>query len=951
MKKFKKPAMKALAFLTASILIMSTFSTAASAAEMPGESAGYEEENSEIQAVEYQTSIETEIVVCVTEEPQEQETPAPEVPAQEEIEGIITGETQHMPDTPEEEASYLAEDENRADAGRLEGITGKDEVTEYFSKFTQAELDSWMESMTDGEWIHLLNLFGYDIESDGDIPEDIYTEILELFTEKKVITASVQEILDILGGLPESWEDRSGLSSFDEYVEFLKNIRSIMDDADPCIESLSQEELEDKDLSEALDHYYAIRDAFLSWLNPAGMQCFGTAVMTADAGSSVSVSSVSTTYMDNYPVYDFNFVLSNGAVAKCGEIMNIHPGVGSTLTAREYTGADAETIKKILYYGADGPGQVSISVFQNAFINGALYISSLDSMRAVTSFALSYAVSGVDERGQWPSAYASFGETMYYVFRGMGAVPSTVTLYECVPSNSVYQRLFYIGIPAEGSISLKKVTSPASAINKYSVEGAVYLICTSATAGYKSGGYWYGFVTDAKGTGYAARCSTSDNWRKRDSWQKYGGTAVEVPEGTYYVKEIITPSCGSYELDTNLYPASVNSGVTTPVNSTEKLSTAPLYLKKSSQASEWCTGNSLYSLEGAVYKIYNRMVADDRYLVATLTTKADGTTNTVELTRGTYYYIETKPSSGHTLDSQSKQGRLTAFEISEENDKDNPKVLNVTDPVLNDPLKITIDKRSSVDYKYALPLAGVQFEICYYDNLNGKTTGTPLRTWIIQTKFNALNSRFQAQLDDEWLVSGSPLYKINGTAVLPVGTYTIRESVTAGGYTIKGGTMYPSSDPSAAVDTETGMLTFIVQSINDDVIISTGNVYTGNNVPVIMNTTALSDGLHYIDAGSNDTATIVDTVLLENLDTGMPYRLTGKLYDTATGTAVGSPQVLEFTVDTGTTSKELTYNLTDVKTLKGRAYTACATLEAYVNDGWIVMAEEKDMSNTQQTIS
>ncbi|MCF0229606.1 MAG: VaFE repeat-containing surface-anchored protein, partial [Parasporobacterium sp.] len=75
------------------------------------------------------------------------------------------------------------------------------------------------------------------------------------------------------------------------------------------------------------------------------------------------------------------------------------------------------------------------------------------------------------------------------------------------------------------------------------------------------------------------------------------------------------------------------------------------------------------------------------------------------------------------------------------------------------------------------------------------------------------------------------------------------------------------------------------------------------------------------------------------------------LYDTATGTAVGSPQTVNFTAEAGTAAKELTYNLTDVKSLKGKAYTAVATLEAYANDGWTVMAEEKDMSNTQQTIS
>ena len=108
--------------------------------------------------------------------------------------------------------------------------------------------------------------------------------------------------------------------------------------------------------------------------------------------------------------------------------------------------------------------------------------------------------------------------------------------------------------------------------------------------------------------------------------------------GTYYVKEIFCPDWLEY--DDRIQPVTLTYGQTEigKVYFTNKVKLAKVTLKKSTTA----TTSDKYSLAGAKYGIYDSEADanNDTNRRYTLTTEADGTTNTVSLEFGTYYVKE-----------------------------------------------------------------------------------------------------------------------------------------------------------------------------------------------------------------------------------------------------------------------------------------------------------------------
>ena len=77
--------------------------------------------------------------------------------------------------------------------------------------------------------------------------------------------------------------------------------------------------------------------------------------------------------------------------------------------------------------------------------------------------------------------------------------------------------------------------------------------------------------------------------------------------------------------------------------------TGELTLKKSSADPSWTSAHtSIYSLAGAEYTVTD----STGKTVGKLTTKADGTANTISLNPGTYKVKETKPAPGFKLDTK-----------------------------------------------------------------------------------------------------------------------------------------------------------------------------------------------------------------------------------------------------------------------------------------------------------
>ena len=171
---------------------------------------------------------------------------------------------------------------------------------------------------------------------------------------------------------------------------------------------------------------------------------------------------------------------------------------------------------------------------------------------------------------------------------------------------------------------------------------------------------------------------------------------------TYYVREISAPR--GYKTDANIYALNVADSVTATVwtELTDEPDVGKIRVKKASSdpAAVTDTENSLYSLEGAVYTLYN----ENGESAGTLKTGKDGTSAFLTVQCGTYTLRETEPSPGFALDKETHNVTVTGgSEIT----------VDSTEPVLKG--KITVKKVSSEEKEEkapdTLPITGAVYSL------------------------------------------------------------------------------------------------------------------------------------------------------------------------------------------------------------------------------------------------
>ena len=226
------------------------------------------------------------------------------------------------------------------------------------------------------------------------------------------------------------------------------------------------------------------------------------------------------------------FTLSNGKLAFCAENREATPQAG--MVSRAVYELDRADLRKIIYYGYGGPGNIL-----GQYGEGAACITSEAFSYLLTGTSVS--LLGYSYRERFDNFIRprmnemlsktdpiQYGFKIYMVeFNGMG----TSWMGEWRP----YQKLVY-GEMAYGELQISKVSANPD--------------ITNGNDCYKLEGAQYGLYTDASATNQINTLTIG-----ADGWSN---TVTGLTAGTYYIKEIKAPE--GYALDPNIKAVTVNGG-------------------------------------------------------------------------------------------------------------------------------------------------------------------------------------------------------------------------------------------------------------------------------------------------------------------------------------------------------------------------------------------------------
>ncbi len=288
-------------------------------------------------------------------------------------------------------------------------------------------------------------------------------------------------------------------------------------------------------------------------------------------------------------------------------------------------------------------------------------------------------------------------------------------------------------------------------------------------------------------TGYLEGCSMEGICLDRsaaqpsNTWAEYTATLnrIDVDAGLVYYDLVIVPPDVTDGVSRNAYGLIGYQRVTGSVSISKSFG-GYLEINKSSANPEISDGNSCYSLEGAVYGVYD----GEGNLRATLTTDKNGYAKSGLIPAGSYTVKEITAPTGFALDTDGHGVSIQGGQTT---------TLSVSDRPQGDPVGILIGKYDGEKtYNGAgnLPigsatLAGAQFSVEYYDGYystvaDAEASGEPTRSWVLQTNANGFcyfNNEYKISGDDFWTLD-------DGTCALPLGTVVIKEIKAPLGYNL-----------------------------------------------------------------------------------------------------------------------------------------------------------------------
>jgi uncharacterized surface anchored protein len=345
--------------------------------------------------------------------------------------------------------------------------------------------------------------------------------------------------------------------------------------------------------------------------------------------------------------------------------------------------------------------------------------------------------------------------------------------------------------PERGDIELIKVDADDET---NTLAGAVFEITRLAT------GEKYNIVTDADGKASTASSHNPHGQNTNQGLTSSDGvwfgeiTALDegvgaLPYGQYTVREITPPK--DFVLDDTVWgPYTITHKTTTRVGGAGATiknipEVARIDLVKKSGIESITDDNSLYSLVGAEYGIFDNDQAAGDPLHVLVTDQTGKTPPSKEFRVGDYWIKEIKAPKGYRINE-------TIYPVTLRTGDDIVRVNAVVGYVSDDPdddlariLLLKYDGETIDGNPQAgLTFEGVVFEVRFYTELfsedTSKTleTATPERTWRFETDTNGY-----ILLDEQYLTDGSDaLYYRDGVPTLPLGTVTITEIKAPKGY-------------------------------------------------------------------------------------------------------------------------------------------------------------------------
>lgn len=265
---------------------------------------------------------------------------------------------------------------------------------------------------------------------------------------------------------------------------------------------------------------------------PEGFNGFGSSRSRA-GGWSVSRLEEFTWLNGAGNIHNGRWTLSNGRYAFCGEGLMASPPVGAGTT--EPTVYDNANVRKALYYGYGGPGDILTGQYGEA---GAVILTN----EALSNAYCGTCISKVTYNGyHWNlnvgnivnSIYSLPDPIQYGYVAYKVEVPGQGINWQGVPAD--YQDLFFIGEMPTGDLQITKKSANTEITDDnpcYSLEGAEY-----------------GVFTDAGATSQIATLTIGADGKSN--------IVEDLKVGTYYVKETKAPK--GYALDQTIYPVNVES--------------------------------------------------------------------------------------------------------------------------------------------------------------------------------------------------------------------------------------------------------------------------------------------------------------------------------------------------------------------------------------------------------